>query len=91
MSARGTLTVEDILREREKTHGDFNDVSSVYCRIKNALDCGMHREVNPRFEAALDMIAMKMARIVCGNPTHVDSWKDIAGYATLVAKSLEEK
>ena len=35
------------------------------------------------------MIAMKMARIVCGNPYHKDSWDDIAGYATLISKELE--
>lgn len=85
------MSVEDILSERGKVYGSFSDVSSVYCGIKNALDNGVNRDVNPRFDAALDMIAMKMARIVCGDPTHVDNFLDIAGYATLVVKSLEEK
>ena len=38
---------------------------------------------------ALDMIATKIARILNGNPDHVDSWIDIAGYATLVADRLK--
>ncbi|MCA9911737.1 MAG: hypothetical protein KC496_00245 [Anaerolineae bacterium] len=40
---------------------------------------------------SLEMIALKIARIVHGNPTKVDSWVDIAGYATLVANRLQGK
>ena len=40
---------------------------------------------------ALDMIASKIARVVNGNPNHIDSWIDIAGYATLVADRLQGK
>jgi hypothetical protein len=35
------------------------------------------------------MIAHKLGRIVNGDPNYVDSWVDIAGYATLVAKRLQ--
>ena len=35
------------------------------------------------------MIVHKLARIVNGNPDKVDSWVDIAGYATLVAERLQ--
>jgi hypothetical protein len=38
---------------------------------------------------ALDMICSKMARIMNGDPNYVDSWEDIAGYATLVANRLK--
>ena len=30
---------------------------------------------------ALDEIAIKLARIVCGDPSYPDHWDDIAGYA----------
>jgi len=40
---------------------------------------------------ALDMIFSKIARILNGDPNHLDSWTDIAGYATLVADRLEGK
>ena len=36
------------------------------------------------------MIASKLARIVIGNSNHRDSWIDIAGYAKLVADSIEK-
>ncbi len=35
------------------------------------------------------MIAHKLARICNGDPDYGDSWRDIAGYATLVADRLE--
>lgn len=37
---------------------------------------------------ALEMIAHKVGRILNGDPNYDDSWIDIAGYATLVAKRL---
>ena len=38
---------------------------------------------------ALDMICHKIARIINGDPNHLDSWQDIAGYARLVAERLQ--
>ena len=35
------------------------------------------------------MIAHKLGRICAGDPDFPDHYKDIAGYATLVAKELE--
>jgi hypothetical protein len=35
------------------------------------------------------MILHKIARIVNGDPNWSDSWRDIAGYATLVADRLD--
>lgn len=40
---------------------------------------------------ALEMIAHKIARILNGDPDYEDSWRDIAGYATLVADRLTGK
>jgi hypothetical protein len=37
----------------------------------------------------LRMIVDKISRIVCGDPDFVDHWRDIAGYATLVADDIE--
>jgi hypothetical protein len=38
---------------------------------------------------ALRMIALKMSRIVSGNPNEKDSWVDCAGYATLAAERIQ--
>lgn len=82
------MTIESILIEREKAYGDFSQVAQVYSGIKEALAIDTYNNVDARFKAALDMIAMKMARVVCGNPNHKDTWDDIAGYATLISKEL---
>lgn len=37
----------------------------------------------------LEMIAHKIGRILNGDPNYGDSWRDISGYATLVADRLE--
>lgn len=82
--------INDILNERQKTHGDYVSVSEIYSEIKSSLANGVHNNVDARFETALDMIAMKMARIVCGNPNEIQHWEDIAGYATLVMMELKK-
>ena len=38
---------------------------------------------------ALDMIMTKIARVINGDANHVDTWNDIAGYATLVSERLQ--
>ena len=35
------------------------------------------------------MILQKLARAFNGNPNKKDTWDDIAGYATLVSKTLK--
>jgi hypothetical protein len=40
---------------------------------------------------ALEMICVKMARIMNGDPLYRDNWVDIAGYAKLVSDRLEGK
>lgn len=37
---------------------------------------------------ALDLIALKISRIVTGDPEYLDNFDDIAGYATIVAKRI---
>ncbi len=45
----------------------------------------------PDQREALDMNAHKVARILNGDPDYSDSWRDIAGYATLVADRLDKQ
>ena len=78
--------VSDTLEERGETHGDFRDVSRVSQYIKGAISAGT---VSAYQRESLDMIATKMARIVCGDPHNVDHWLDIEGYARLARNILE--
>lgn len=81
-----------ILAERHKSHGDYTHQADVCQRLKRIIHSNTGLNKNPLTSTqldALEMIAMKMSRIVAGDPNHKDSWVDIAGYATLVADRIE--
>jgi transposase len=86
--------VDVILDERATTYGSFVGVAEIAQEIKATIRIG---ETNRSVELpvdqseALDMIASKIARILSGDSNHIDSWIDIAGYATLVADRLQGK
>ena len=83
--------VDAILDERATTYGSFVDVAGFAQEMKNAIRMCNNSELDDDQIEALDMIASKIARIVNGDPNYVDSWIDIAGYATLVADRLQGK
>lgn len=85
-------TTEEILAERQKTHGEFRDHAAIAQGLK-AVMCNRFapqwtKLTNSQREA-LEMIQHKVARILNGNNNHRDHWDDIAGYATLVARELK--
>lgn len=83
------MSIEQILAEREKTHGCYKAHADITQSIKldmsNTPQWAMLENTQ---REALDMIAHKIGRILAGNPSYKDHWDDIAGYATLVSKSL---
>lgn len=76
-----------LLNERETTHGDWNKTAETAQRLKTVLADA--RRLPHAQQEALDMICTKLARIVCGNASEPDHWKDLAGYATLVVENLK--
>lgn len=82
------MTPQEIIDEREETHGDFDKKAFFIQGLKNELREGPHwPEMDVGQQEALDMIAVKIGRILYGDPDHKDSWDDIAGYAILGSKS----
>jgi hypothetical protein len=73
---------------RHKQHGTFSQRSIVAQAIKARFELSIRLNEN-QFDddqrQALDEIAGKLSRIVCGNPHDPEHWDDIAGYAKLVA------
>jgi poly-gamma-glutamate capsule biosynthesis protein CapA/YwtB (metallophosphatase superfamily) len=85
--------IQETLTQRGKTHGKFEVHAEVTQRMKTLIvsHCNLEQPTrNYIMDEALDMIAHKIGRIVAGNPYTKDHWVDIAGYATLVANTLEE-
>jgi len=83
--------VNGILEERAKTHGKFEDVARASQELKRTLQNRAEKKLNTSQIESLENIAQKMARIICGNPNEPDHWRDIAGYALLIANDLERK
>jgi len=78
------------LTQRGSHYGKFKELASLSQGMKAMM------KTNPKWQAlscdkreALELIAMKIGRILNGDPNHTDSWTDIAGYATLVVKEIE--
>lgn len=92
--AKSAQDIDAILNARGSTYGSFMQSSDTVIRIKSIMHNAVARNavhLYPDQLQALDMIATKISRIVHGNPNHLDSWTDIAGYATLVADRLQGK
>ena len=86
--------VDKVLDERADQYGSFMQSADTAVKIKSAMHNAIARNdlhLYPDQLQALDMIATKMSRIANGNPSHRDSWLDIAGYAMLVADRLQGK
>ena len=86
--------VDKVLDERESQYGSYMQSADTAIKIKSAMHNAIARNdlhLYPDQLMSLDMIAVKISRIVNGNPNHTDSWIDIAGYATLVADRLQGK
>jgi len=86
-----TVTIEQILSERGSRYGDFEDYARITQILKSEMqqfDAAKWRTLDHYQKEALEMIANKIGRILNGDPNYVDSWQDIAGYATLVVNRL---
>jgi len=80
-----------LLNEREKTHGDFSLNAEASQRIKETIQNSVtYLQMSCVQREALDMIALKISRIISGKYDHLDHWEDIAGYANLVINHMEK-
>ena len=81
--------VDKTLDGRGNEHGKFESHAAISQRLKGV----MHKTIGFMdlpydMQEALDMIQHKIARVLNGNPEHIDSWHDIQGYARLVERRL---
>lgn len=83
------MGVNTLIAERGSRYGKFKDGAEIMRDLKRVMHQtdGWSRCTASQKEA-LDMIQHKIGRILNGDPTYDDSWKDIAGYATLIVEEL---
>jgi len=91
--AIGEIPVKDInfiLEERGSSYGDFGSQALISQNIKAAMRHSPNWQKLPAdMKESLEMVALKIGRILNGNPTYADSWIDIVGYTQLVVDRLE--
>lgn len=76
--------IEDTLKDRQNTHGDFSENANISQNLKEIARRGSKWDsMNTIQKEAAEVILAKISRIVTGDPNHADNWHDIAGYATL--------
>ena len=81
--------VEELITERGNRYGKFKDGAEIMQSLKDTMrDVDGWNNLTASQKEALDMIQHKIGRILNGDPTYDDSWKDIAGYATLIVNEL---
>lgn len=86
------MDTNELINERGHTHGDFDKQSRITRQLKKVLHTqGVWTQLSPGQQEALDMMTVKMGRILAGDPNYEDHWIDIAGYAELGRRMSPEQ
>lgn len=86
--------IKTILNQRGSQYGNFATQATLSQTLYNTIMAHYvqthpdTRGVPPFIAEALGMICHKLARIGNGNLLYIENWRDISGYATLVADLL---
>lgn len=76
-----------LLQDREKTHGSFVTNACISQGLKASMrGAGDWNALHPVHRESMEMIALKLSRILSGQAMFKDHWDDIAGYASLAAE-----
>lgn len=80
---------DPLLAARGARYGAFVDNAEASQALKAQMRaCPGWQALDADMKEALEMVALKISRILTGDPRYDDSWVDIAGYATRVADRL---
>ena len=80
--------INEILDQREKTHGKYADVSKLSQTLKEILrDTPNWDVLKDGQKESLEMICNKLGRLLSGDANFRDHWDDIGGYAELGQRS----
>ena len=86
------IGITSLLGEREKTHGSFPENANFSQQLKEMMrDTRNWGECSDEQREALEMVAVKLSRILTGDHNFPDHWKDVAGYSNLIVRSLEAR
>ena len=73
-----------LLQTRERTHGSYPSTAKLSQALKDTMKSGRNWiSLSDAQAESLEMIAVKIARILSGDPEYPDHWDDVIGYAKL--------
>lgn len=79
-----------LLVERQSTHGSFVENARISQQIKAVMHSSSEwKRLLPPKREALDMIALKISRILSSDVAYKDHWDDISGYALLGSEACD--
>lgn len=85
-------SINEILNERGDRYGEFKDQAVVSQTLKAvAIPRSVTHDWDSFMIEGMEMILHKISRIANGDPYYADSWRDIEGYAKIVADRLEHE
>lgn len=83
------MNINDTLTERGKRYGEFVHHARIAQHLQDVMrNADGWSNLASDQKQALTVIADKIARILNGDPTYIDNWHDIIGYAKLVETRL---
>lgn len=85
------MSIDKVLTERGNRYGAFKDGANIMQQLKTVMRAtdGWERLTDSQKEA-LEMIQHKIGRVLNGDPTYIENFTDIAGYATLIVDELKK-
>lgn len=84
--------IDDLLKDRGSRYGDFGVQSQTAQAIREAFKDSLNWEVLPPYmREGLDLVAVKISRMLCGDFMYMDNVVDIIGYMTLVKTEMEKE
>ena len=82
---------DQILSDREQTHGLYREVAGYSQAMKTLMRSSRNwNRLDVAQAQTLEVVADKIARILCGDPSFADHWQDGAGYFELVVRDLAQ-
>lgn len=85
------MEINDILDQRQKTHGNFEKVAILDTELFSTFNTYLYSSLSDEQYCAIKMILHKIARIGCGDPEFIDHWQDIIGYAQLIINGIKDR
>src|SRR5689334_2042453 len=76
-------TTEQLIEERGKRHGDFELTSKIYGELFEICLPMLSKPENAPLRYSMCNVLNKLARVIAGEATYDDHWRDVKGYGAI--------